>query len=349
MQQTATSITPGKMILSGEHAVVAGNPALACSIQNNMTIHVQSKVDSGSTAGNTPKQITVNQHTIGWQQLQKIAQQIEQHYELYQQNKLVIQDVLVLEYDLLHYSIYTFFKYTGISMPAQLEISVSSQIPCGQGQGSSAAIIVGIMRALGKLCAYTWQPQKLLTTCIQLENLQHGKSSGLDIQLSLNPGTYLYENKKLHTIACQPHKFYIIYTGEPNSSTGQCVTTSQKIFAQQPHLLNAFEKVTMQTVQALQDQDKSAWHSAILKNQILLEKINIVPQHIKTFIHNLKQHGIAAKICGAGSCKPGPAGCLLALCLHQPQVEYLTSICRQHNFGLNCFTLGADLKHNYPS
>jgi len=76
-------------------------------------------------------------------------------------------------------------------------------------------------------------------------------------------------------------------------------------------LLDAIETVTKNITQAVHDEDEPAFRLAIQKNERLLEKMDVVSVDVVSFIREIETLGGVAKISGAGGKKKG-SGVILA-------------------------------------
>src|SRR5579872_7137709 len=94
--------------------------------------------------------------------------------------------------------------------------------------------------------------------------------------------------------------FYLVNTGIPLSSTGECVTQVQPFF-HRSRRGEDFAAITELMDQALQNQDYKNFHTSIRENHRLLKEIGVVPEKVQRFIAELEEQGGAGKICGAGA------------------------------------------------
>lgn len=111
---------------------------------------------------------------------------------------------------------------TGFLLPkAGYHVRISSDIPVQAGLGSSAALAVALVRFLLDEGAKIQDPFAL---ALEVENIFHGKSSGLDVAcvLASSPIRYVKgEPAAKLPLAWSPH-FYLFDTGQ-RSATKECV------------------------------------------------------------------------------------------------------------------------------
>ena len=205
--------------------------------------------------------------------------------------------------------------------------------------GSSAASIVSLNYALSQffkpknLNQNNLNPDNLnpefnnthyFEWSLDAENIQHGKSSGIDVQMALNGGMALYQKGIFTKLSCSfPWPILIINTGPSASSTGECVTHTQEIFKNNLNLLQEFSNLTQNILLAIQEKNLSEFLKLIKHNHQLLIKLNIVPEPIQNLILKIEQAGGAAKICGAGSLLGDSAGIIFIAGLDLAQAQNL--------------------------
>ncbi len=148
----------GKIILFGEHAVVYGKPALGIPLTKGIRV----------TLSPIPR--------------------------LPHSGKALHPDPLD---DLGREAFTTAARASGID-PTRWRIVVRSNLPVGQGLGSSAAFSVAVARALLKATGRKERVEVVLRLARILENVFHGKPSGIDALLAVSTTPLLYR------IECPP-------------------------------------------------------------------------------------------------------------------------------------------------
>jgi mevalonate kinase len=327
---------PGKLIISGEHAVVYGNPALAAAIDRY--VHIQlTPVDEDAIqfAVAEFQQPLVN---IPLAELPKCMQELRERYQDFLQGKLEVNQITRHVYDLPLYTIGLFYEYAKVPLIQGLRLTVSGDLPIGYGLGSSAAIIVAILRILAKFFDKSYSAAELHPLTMQVENLQHGHSSGLDPSVCLHEGVILYDQKSINPRVLAPWPAYLINTGQPLSSTGECVE-KVKTHASNSHLWAEFSAATLACDQALQNQEPDKLYQAIARNHQLLCQLGVVPPRIQEFIAQLEQLQSVAKVCGAGSVRGDNCGYLLVLTAEH-NLKDIERITKQFGFVIERVQLG---------
>ncbi|PIE25478.1 MAG: mevalonate kinase [Neptuniibacter caesariensis] len=278
---------PGKLILSGEHSVVYGAPAIAVAVDRQVTASFLAD-DSGL--------LTISSDLLGEQvfqlsDLEYCRDQADRRFKLFEQGKLRITDVLSSPFDLMAYVL----VQAGFSGSGHLQLR--SDIPAGAGMGSSAAVIAALLR----LSEATPMPQqdffRLVRYC---ERLQHGRGSAIDAAAVTLGGLVKIEGEQLQPLNLQlDHRWYIWDSGQPESTTGETVAEVRKHF-HKSSIWQQFADVTEKLIFALQEA-KSSVAGLIQQNQQLLLEIGVVPAAVQHKIDQLQRLGASAKVCGAGA------------------------------------------------
>lgn len=275
------SLAPGKVILSGEHAVVYGKPALATSVNRFVKTNISARLDD---------KIQFNDRILTLQEL-----------HTYSKTELIYHAFIYLVENL------------SLDIKRGLKIQVESTLPIGCGMGSSAAIIISLMRALTNYFNLSLSEDKYLHFGREIENFQHdGKSSGVDVFLSLHGGCYFINGENRIKRNTPNIPITLVNTGKPQSSTGECISAAAKYF-QGDSITEDFAKVTTAMDIALQQDNLSDVMQCIRENHKLLKYIEVVPDKVCKFISAIEGLGNAAKISGAGAVSGSNAGIVLVV------------------------------------
>ncbi|MDB2614331.1 mevalonate kinase [Chlamydiales bacterium] len=305
MNELIKEKAPGKVIITGEHAVIYGAPALSmqimryayCSIQKGEGIKIVFKNTS------TPELIS------SFEEIVPIKIALDKRYQAFLKGEITASQILKDPRELLLYAISLFASENNIKIRGIL-IQISSEIPLRAGFGSSAAIIVSLLKALARFFDITFLENTLFKMAQKVEHLQHGKSSGLDVATVLSQMPIYFEKGHYQTIDIKTNALHLIHTGPSSSTTGECVSHVKPHFLNTP-LVQKFKTVTNQITDTLKSGEIQPLISAIKDNHQLLKKLGLVPKTVGNFIQEIEERGGAAKICGAGSIFEGGAGCVL--------------------------------------
>lgn len=322
----------GKIILSGEHAVVYGSPALACAVNLFTT----------STLELNAKQNIVffdfslwnYQAECSFAELRNLRQTIDERYQNYLAHACQASDVIRHEPEFAQYAFASLFEHLHLALPCDCGISVkiTSDIQAGCGMGSSAALIVSLLRATVQLFNLQITLRRGLLIGRSIENVQHGHSSGLDISIALRgESLYFCKGKARPAAPLLMDKICLINTGKPLATTGECVSSVAHHFAHDPKLKEQFALTTRKINRALKKNDWLAFKNNLRINNELLASINVVPEVVRMFIREIETRGGAAKICGAGSVRGDDhAGIVLAL----DAGEFIEDLAKRHGYEL---------------
>lgn len=311
---------PAKLIISGEHSVLYGAPAIAMAINQYVVTTV-----GWATQKNKSKYPVINFNLLSLKyarshpikSLLLLAHRLQNNYNDFLNGNCSIRDVIKRPFELLQYSVTNLLERLQLQLSNNLDIRVDSSIPIGSGLGSSAAVIISCLRSLVDLFKLKWDPSKFLKIGTEVENLQHGKSSGIDLYMSTFGGCAYFNNSLLikpQNIVVPNLNFRIVNTGVPMATTGECVASVKNYFTNQElNLTNKFFEVTEMIKLALISGNKLELIAAIKKNHELLCKIKVVPSKVQRFVEEIESVGGAAKICGAGSIYGEEAGIILLI------------------------------------
>jgi len=259
---------PGKIIITGEHAVVYGKPALAAAIDNRLTV----------TLTTYPK-----------------LREAGSRYAM-SKGKLVKKAVEIMK------------NYLGTRFLTNFNLQILSDIPSGAGMGSSAALGVGIVTAfLCAATGNSQLDHRLINElAYKVDKFQHGNPSGVDTS-TVTFGGFVWYRKEFEflkslfkfqfKVANSLQHFYLINTGKPKESTKEMIVKFK------PNSLNEFEQVTKQITQAIHDEDEQSLMKGIKENERLLEKAGMVSKSTASIIRAIEASGGVAKISGAGGFK----------------------------------------------
>ncbi len=287
--KASTGISPGKLILSGEHAVVKGAPAIAVAVDRFVMTHVVPAEDPP------------------FKSLDFIKTSLDLRYHAFLKKSLSIREVIEKPEALIAYAVAQLNTYFDPENQAPgFALSTQTNLPVGCGMGSSAALILSIYHALQGAFDFALPDSAARELAIEAENLIHGKSSGLDIAICQKGGMHRFQHGQMSPIPCEGFSMNLIHSGKPESSTGECVVQAG-LYLNSEKLEN-FAKVTQKMEDALRKEDSALLWTSIRENHRLLSDIGVVPHRVQHLIAEIENVGGAAKICGAGSVSGDHAG-----------------------------------------
>lgn len=306
---------PGKLILSGEHAVVYGSPALVVAIARytRVCFHPIHRSRSLRTA---LKGLTTGRR-FPLETLHHLRHKLDQRFERFANGELPVKNILQRPDDLMLYTLAQLAGHMpvpgrtqshGLPMPGHL--STESDLPLGAGMGSSAAIIAATLALYEYLLD---KPQTLDERFEQIrfcERLQHGKGSAIDAAAVTYGGLQLLRDQRPNPVAGELSQWYWILTGIPQSSTGECVAAVGDQYGNDDRLWAEFSTCTQALVEALKTRNDP--RAILCENHRLLQHIGVVPEKTAKLITAIEACGGAAKISGAGSIRGENGGVIIA-------------------------------------
>jgi len=317
------AIAPGKIIISGEHSVVYGKPALVMAVNRYAEATISSQhnreVSFDLLDFNTRSSLTLNA-------LRELKHRLIKNYHDFLNGELGIRDVLKKPFELFDFLFITFLDTLQLKLEHGISIKLQSNIPIGCGMGSSAATILSVLRGVSKFFDMELVPEKYYNIGLEAEKMQHGRSSGVDPYVSLHGGFLRFQEGEAKDLPLPDLPMFLVNTGVPKSSTGECVTRVAAKFGTNK-IWDDFEWVTNEMQQALAKADFSELKNLVRENSRLLDTIGVVPENIRSFIRDIESYGGAAKIAGAGAVA-GDKGGIVSVFAHAAPVD----VCEKYGF-----------------
>lgn len=261
--------------------------------------------------------------------LREFHGRVQRNYEEFQAGRLSIREVVRKPVDLFQFAFVTILDGLHLKMGGGITVRMNSNIPIGCGMGSSAATILSVLRGLGHYYRVDFRPEWYSRYSLEVENMQHGKASGLDTYVSMHGGCVRFQNGEAQEMPLPRVPLYIVNTGQPQSTTGEAVSAvAHRVGANSP-LWDSFEGVVNHMQKALQHDDLKAFQKAMRENHRLLNQIGVVPGRVADFVSEVELAGAAAKICGAGAVAGDHGGLVLVASRETP-----TELCAKYGYEL---------------
>jgi len=279
MKKITSFSAPAKVILSGEHSVVYGRPALVGAINKRLNFSL------------SENQFFNNKED---KSVRKIVALIEKNVVDYLKEREI-------PYQKKRY----FFK-------------IDSEIPIGFGLGSSAALSVAATACFLKFfTGKDFSKEEINHLAYQIETYFHQNPSGVDNTASCFGGLIYYrkEFEFLKNIAFLNFKIpknfplFLIDSKKPKEKTKEMVQMVYKKYQKNNNSLlesifSDMEKVTKKMVLAIKEKNKFLFQQSLLDNEIFLEILGVVSSKTKKFLQRLSSFGVG-KITGAGGKEEG--------------------------------------------
>ncbi len=323
------ALAPGKIILSGEHAVVYGNSALVMAVTLFSETVIKKRDDNLISIQLADFNVSVS---YNFSELRDKSQKLKKNYDLFVNGKLDIRNVTGSPADVFAYLIFHFFQEFEIGPENNIDLTVKSELPVRCGMGSSASTIISLLKGLAGYFSVKTEPGQLYDMGLAGENFLHGYSSGADPYVSLYGGLNRFQQKKAKRLPVQDIPIYIINTGPPEASTGESVAKVAGHFGKNK-IWTDFQSVTDEFEKAYCERKLDPLIHCVRENHKLLSYIGVVPPQIRDFISGIEKHGGAAKISGAGSVRGQNAGIVMIISEDNPK-----TICEKYGYELVAVT-----------
>ena len=293
--QLIIATAPAKVILTGEHFVVHGQPALAAAID------IYSKV---TVRSNIPNIIEISSPVLGIKSKFSIK-------ELGKKIKRISNDDPIGP---LKYIIEKILRTAG-QIDCGLKIRIDSKIPVGVGLGSSASTAVSTTLAVARYLNLKLTKNDVFEIASIQEKLIHKKPSGIDCTTTTHGGVIFFKiGKDPEYLAPNDSIKIVIGDTQSKRSTGDLVTKVTKrvtIGDGEIHRISeSAGKVTMKAVKSYREGDFDNLGKLMNANHEFLQKIGVSTEQLDRLVNATQQVGaLGAKLTGAGG-----GGCMIALC-----------------------------------
>ncbi len=328
------AIAPGKLILSGEHAVVHGKPALVMAVDKQAHAAVQTLEEEIIRVA-FPDMLGT--HELPTADLPSLRLRLHENYDRFLKGAMGIRHVLDTPVELIHYAVAHFLEKTGRSLQGGLDIRLTTDLPVGCGMGSSAAVVASVFGGLAALFGIAPSRDRLYRWTLDVEKLQHGRPSGVDPFITVHGGLVRFQRGETHVLAPPQTPLLLALTGVPESTTGECVAQVSQAHPKNDPVWSEFERVTDELTRAFRQGQESDVSDAVRANHRLLVGIGVVPDKVRRCIESVEAAGGAAKVCGAGAVS-GDAGGIVWI-VGGPSAE---AACKEH--GYDTFPVHADTR-----
>lgn len=157
------SQAPANTMILGEHSVVYGHPALACAVDQYVTITWQQRTDSAI----------------------HIYSALGEHHTQLEQ---------ISNHPKLNFAVSALQEFQA-KIPFGLDIKIESEFSSTIGLGSSAAVLAAMLSGLNSICETGYSSLELFNMGHQIILKIQGRGSGTDLAASLKGGLVYYQPK----------------------------------------------------------------------------------------------------------------------------------------------------------
>lgn len=324
---------PGKLILSGEHSVVYGCPAMVVAIARYIDVWFTPlhKTNGLQTAFETLAPRSFYPFDV----LKSFKDGLDKRFDEFMRGELPVQKILSKPDDLAIYTLTSllpkipaFGSQDGMPLPVPGQLTSRSDMPLGAGMGSSAAVVAATIVLYEHLLGRPQSIDDRFQKVRFCERLQHGKGSAIDASAVVFGGMNRVQGDDIRQLAIAPDHslarsdgWYWVLHGTPVSKTGECVA---KVRARHGNNAALWEEFTACTT-SFEDVIKADTdpRDVIRENQRLLDFIGVTPTPSARFITAVEESGGAAKISGAGAVAGDNGGAIL---VYQPDHDAMAAL-----------------------
>jgi len=293
-QLRAVATAPAKVILTGEHFVVIGKPAIAMAVNLYSKVKISKRNDSTIRIASSSLKASGTFHSgvyvpeTGTADAGKALQPINS-----------IASHLIEKAEL---------KNQG------LDIEIDSSIPLAAGLGSSASVSVSTIASLSKLLELKSSREEIRELAFIPEGIVHGKPSGIDQTTATYGGVVKFQRDKGFEYVNAKRDIPIVIgnTGIARS-TGEQVMKVRIMSQEHPQEFNVIAtqagEISVQAKEAIEKGDLLHLGKLMNENHDLLRRVGVSNTKLETLISSAKASGaLGAKLTGAGG-----GGCMIAL------------------------------------
>ena len=276
-----------KLILLGEHAVVYGHPAIAIPFTD-----LRLRVTVEPNIMGSPGSLRVIATDTGRDQL----------FSDMANNEPIKQMILLL------------LEFLGVKTPPSCTLRIASDIPLGAGFGSSAALAVGIMRALSAFLGHPLNEKELDTLAYQSDQYIHGRLSGIDTTVIAWEQAIFYQRGRSvsHLRPLNSLAFVIADSGERTPTAESIAYLANRLENESVYVKGKFADIEKQVniaKRAMSIGDRYMLGDAMNANQTLLADLGLSCPKLGYLVNAARRAGaLGAKLTGGGQ-----GGAMIAL------------------------------------
>lgn len=277
---TTRASAPGKVILLGEHAAVYGNPVLVASVDLRTRVTVRERRDYRFTLNNTSTGI----------------EGLEFSYADIPRMKKEWETVLAAE------CIEKTFERIGVR--SGLDMEVSSDIPVSSGLGSSASAAAALALAISKELGSELDKTGVAKLSWEIENIVHGKSSGVDPFAVTFGGVIRYRGGEFQAVDVKKYPDITIGNTGVRSDTGSVVRDVMRLKKRYPEFFEHYLELMLHIVdygqRFLEEGNIEGLGEVMNMNHGILSSIGVSSPELEDLVWAARKVSSGSKLCGAG-------------------------------------------------
>lgn len=281
---------PGKLMLLGEHAVVWGRPCLVTAVDRRLKISLEKLKE---------KSLEIEALSVGIKSYRKNLSQLGKNSP---PKKVRFVEIAVKN----------FVDKYGLNFG--IKIKTEDGPPLNYGLGSSAAIIVAVLKGLTALSRKNLTKRKLFGLAYKTVLDVQGVGSGFDVAAAIYGGTIYFKTggEKIKEISSKNLPLVIGFSGV-KADTPTLVRKVEKEKRKHPQIVEKIfgkiEGLVEEGKKTILEKDLQRLGRVMNANQKLLENLGVNTPKLAKLIYASRQAGaLGAKLSGAGG-----GDCMIAL------------------------------------
>ena len=284
---------PGKAILFGEHSVVYKGPAIVLAIDRRARVVVEEREDDC---------LYFDALDLGFSGFFVGDQYVPERGESWRGERLKALQVAAK----------TTMEHIGVK--SGLNFIVRSEIPIAAGLGSSAAICVATVAAVGELLGGGLPLETVCELAYEGERVVHGTPSGVDNNISTYGGILRYERAKGHErLNLENTPPFVIGNTRRKRSTRRLVSRVGRLRERNPEIVNqlidTMANISEEGLTALKEGELRCLGDLMNINHGILASLGVSISKLDLLVHASRMAGaFGAKLTGAGG-----GGCMIAV------------------------------------
>ncbi|QZA87808.1 mevalonate kinase [Salinarchaeum sp. IM2453] len=294
-----TSSAPGKIYLFGEHAVVYGEPAVPCAIEQRARVTVEQRSDTALRV--SADDLTLDGFTVEYDGAATGVPDVDVPQALVEAAMSYVQDAINQALDAADVE------------DAGFEISIESDIPLGAGLGSSAAVVVATIDAATRELGTVLSAEEIADRAYHVENtVQNGEASRADTFCSAMGGAVRVEGDSCGCINAPSDLPIVIGYDGGSGDTGKLVAGVRDLrneYTFASDTISTIGDLVRRGETALAEGDTERIGELMNINHGLLSALGVSSRSLANMVWAARDAGAhGAKLTGAGG-----GGCIVAL------------------------------------
>jgi len=301
----ACASAPGKIILTGEHFVVYGEPALVVAIDRRVTVKVAERGDRAL-------------RVVSDRGISGVFEDDSFRVEMGgSDSRSFLEPVRI--------AVAAVIDRVGVKRG--LDIEVRSTIPVGAGLGSSSAVSVATVASVGRILGAELSQKEIADLSLEAEKFVHINPSGIDPAISTYGGLILYKRGEgITRLPHTPSLSLVIGNTGISRNTGTLVQYVRERRDRLPTIIDPLIRLagdlTSRAVEALLEGDVEKFGELMDVDHGFLVATGVSNEALDSLVHAARQAGaLGAKLTGAGG-----GGCMVALCTRETQAKIAEAI-----------------------